>query len=435
MGDPLVESTDGGDGTGDAGPVRGLPRREPPTAYLRRVRHARDDPRPLYRRSGDMWVAVAVGLLLGLTLVPLFVEEALGFASRLGTVLSLFYLLGAVGLGLRMGSRGFVVAAALVASLYLLTAWTHFVGLDDLYVIGLVVSFAVFVLAGILLVFLVEEGIHDIHRELLSRVRTRAGFAIPGLLALMIAVGLPFWTFHGGPNLPTLWIGSLVSVSLLGGWGFFRLFNDVNAPVLRGLHTLVVGGMAGCALVDGVSYLEEGASLLPSVVAYLALVATWFHVAYTAIQQAHLVVRGGDAAPWLAVVFSASFALLAHLQGLVAEGGGRGAVEALLDRRVSYLIAGVWLGLGFFLARAVWGVLALLRDARDVGGRSRVAAGRAARLAEELISTEQRLGQTAYRIYRGVERAIPGRHVEPRPPGWEFDAESEAGVPRRMDRD
>ena len=369
--------------------------------------------------------------MLALLAVAPFTCTALGQAStvchgsieaseRLGPLLALMYLVSSIGLWAGMGQRAFLVGGVAVLALYALTAWTRLAfSLHDLYVLALLVGFLVYALAGFYLVFVLEEMVYDAHRLLQPRGTSWA--LTPFLVVTAVAGGLPPLRTATGVAMPALWTASLVAFAVLGSYWFVRIFNRLpDGPVLRELHLFVIGGLAAALIIDLVGLVPQGAPLLPSALAYLVLVGTWVYVTYTTLQRTHFLLRGRNAQPWFAILLGASFAVLSHVQ-LQFRIGRTDAFTPLLDQRLAWLVAGLWIGLSFFAARSLWRLFRHLRDDRRLGARIRIAAGRLARVAEAVLTTEERMGRAVLRIMYGVEEALPGRR---RPvQGWELDLE------------
>lgn len=397
---------------------RGAPdRTDAPT--MERRRRAGRDPAAFRRQGTRNWAWGGIAALAATAFLPLLLPGTAVLTDRLVPALSLVFLLAAGGFWLGMGGRALPVAFAMVAAVYALTAWTRFAfEMDDFFVLAVMTSFLVFALAGFNLVFVLEEVVYDTHR--LLHLRSRAWLALPTATVVAMAVGLPFLSTLGWPRLPALWVTSLVATGVLGGWWLVRAFNVLpETRILRELHLLTFGTLAASLLADLVGLLDETEGLLPSLLAYVALLATWFYVSYTTLQRTHFLMPGANARPWLAILLSASFAILAHAQTRFRVGGGQ-AVLDLMDQRIAYLLMGIWLGIGFYVVQGVWRLLRTLRDA-PLGGRSRIVAGRLARVAEEALGTERRLETAAYRLYRGVDAALPGMRRPPRRPGWDLD--------------
>ncbi len=389
---------------------------------LRRLKLAGRNPAPFRGKRTRGWFAAGVTALTVLALLPFAAPELSSVTERLATLLSLIFLMASVGLWLNMGSRSFVVASTFVVVLYALTFWTHLaLQVQDFFVIALVVSFAIFILAGFNLVFVLEEIVYDTH--VLLHLRWRGWLAAPSIYVLALTIGLPMWARRGGPELPVLWSAAAVCTLLLASWWFLRLFNRLDdRRILPELHLFVVGALAAAALADGITYLQALRGILPSLVAYLALIGTWVYASYTTLQRTHFLLRGDNAYPWVAILLGASFAILAHAQVLF-QAGGSGAVADLVHLRMDYLIAGVWLGIAFYVLRGLWRILRFLRSQAGLGARSRRVAGQAAQVAEGLLGTERLVEEGVTAFFRSLDQLLPGTQRPPRHIGWELDPE------------
>lgn len=369
-----------------------------------------------FSRKGTAPYVIAGIVLLGVTiLVPYFAPRFATLTDRLATLAALGFLLAAPGLVFRMGRRAFAVAFVLVLGLYALTAWTGFAfGIEDLFVIALITSFAIFTLAGFNLVFVIEEMVFDLHR--LFHPRNRAWLALPTAIVFALAIGLPWWRLHGGPALVYLWIASFASSVLLAGWWSVRLLRPRGSgEVLRSLHLLAFTVIAATGLADGVVYLKAGEALLPSIVAYVALLGTWVYVSYTTLQRTHFLLRGRDAMPWISLMLSASFAIVAHAQSQVSF-EGKSALQSLVGLRVNYMIIGVWIGLAFYGGHSVWVALRAITRTRRLGPRTRAVANQASRVVGGVVTTERLVESVAYRAYERLDRVIPGTSQPPTQP-------------------
>jgi hypothetical protein len=375
---------------------------------------------PFRGRAAARIMVVGI-VLLALTIAgPVWRPGLSAAAERVATLAALVFLLAAPGLAMRMGRRAFVVSAAVVAVLYAASA-TAALGLEvpvlpvqegDLFVVALLLSFAIFALAGFNLVFVLEEMVYDAHR--LMHPRGRAWLAAPLGLCLLLAAGLPLWRAHGGPDLPALWAASVGGTALLSAWWLVRAFGAWRGSraILRELHLFVVSVLTATLLADGISYLKEAAEFVPALVAYLVMVGTWVYVSYTTLQRTHFLLRARDPLPWVSLLLAASFAIAAHLQMLFRLQGVI-AVEDLVGQRVGWMVAGVWVGIGFYSVRALWRGLHLVRADRDAPGPARSAAGKAAKVAKGVLATERLAADATYRLYQELDKLLPGT---PRPP-------------------
>jgi hypothetical protein len=390
--------------------------------FLARLRRAGHNPAGFHPRHTSFWLVAGIVLLAVAILLPFVAPRLAPLSQRTATLASLVFLVATPGLVMGMGRRAFLVAAVLVLVLYGLTAWNGIAfHLEDLFVLAVVTSFAIFALAGFNLVFVLEEMVYDAHR--LLHLRSRAWLALPTLLALALALLLPAWEAHGGLHLPALWVASvLVSAAMLGWWAV-RALEPIphHAAVVREMHLLVLGALAATGLADAVHYLQEASGLVPSLVAYVALLGTWVYVSYTTLQRTHFLLRGTNALPWVAILLSASFAIVAHAQTMFLAQGSN-AVEHLVGQRVTYMVIGVWTGIGFYAARGAWSLLTGVAVSRK--GAVRAVAKEGARVASGVLATERLVEAATYQFFKGMDRLIPGSHRPPAPvrgAGWEDD--------------
>lgn len=412
---------------GDAGatplPSQPAPSPTPPSArpaqepFLRRLRRAGRDPNAFHARART-WLVLGVVALAVLAFLPIVAPRWSGITERIATLLSLVFLMASIGLWLGMRGRAFAVAAVFVASLYGLTSWTRLAfPLQDFFVVALLVSFALFALAGFNLVFVLEEVLYDAHVRI--HLAGRAWAALPTALAMALVIGLPLWRDYGGPAMPALWIASVAGSVLLLAWWFMAWAKGFEGTaVLRELHLFVLGALAATALADGVHALDTVEwlpALVPSLLAYAVLIGTWVYVSYTTLQRTHFLLRADNWRPWMSILLGASFAILAHAQVLVAKGGTK-AVADLADLRITWVVAGVWLGIAFYVLRGMHRIFRFVRETRGVGARSAKVAGTAERVAGGLLGTERVLHGAAAAVFHGLDTVIPGHH-KPAEPG------------------
>ncbi len=369
------------------------------------------------------WLGLVLALLVATTFVPVIWPASQEWFQRATPLLSMFFFLAAIGHWLRMRSRAFVVAGALTGLFYALTAWTPIaVGYEDFFIVALVSSFLIFALAGFNLIFVLEELVYDAQR--VAHFRHPAWRFGPTLLVLALAWLLPV-VERMGPSFRTTWIVAVADLVLLGSWWFLRAFNPIKeGPVLKELHLLVMSSLLMAALIDITGATVDAPRASYSFIPFFILVGTWLYVTYTTLQRTHFLLGGNNAVPWLLIMLSASFALVQHSLLHFRVEGTLG-VQVILTQRLAYLVAGLGIGMAVYVVEAVWRVLRSLRDERGLGPKARIVAGRFARLAENLFSVEKRLLQgTAYQVYAGMDRLLPGQHVAPRHRGWELDAET-----------
>lgn len=390
--------------------------------FLRRLRRLGHNEAGFHAPKIQTWFKLGVAAVAMLAVLPFISPQLSGTTERLATLASLVFLVAALGLWLGLGGRAFLVAVTLVAVVYGLTSWAVFAfPLDDFFVVGLLASFAVFALAGFNLVFVLEEMVYDADARL--HLHSRAWAALPTVLTTTLAIGLPTWSRHGGPDLPVLWIAAVVSSAMLLIWWFMMLVNHLQGrAVLRELHLFAIGSLLAAAAAQSIAVLHDLPSFIPSLAAYLLLIGTWVYASYTTLQRTHFLLRGEDAGPWVAILLGASLAIVAHAQVLFAAQGTE-AVVALADRRLSYLVGGVWLGIAFYVLRSFGRILAFVRDTRGLGAGGRRVAGRAAELAGTLEGTERLLAGAAEGVLRGIDQVLPGQGAPPRKrSGWELDS-------------
>jgi hypothetical protein len=389
--------------------------------FLRRLRKAGHDPNVLRNRART-WLWTGACSLVVLALLPILAPQWSVLTERVCTLLSLIFLMAAIGLWFGMRGRAFVVATVFVLSLYLLTSWTRLAfPLQDFFVVAVLVSFAVFALAGFNLVFIVEEMVYDAHVRI--HVRGRGWATIPTFAVVGFAIGLPIWRDYGGPSLPALWTASIFCAVLLLAWWFLAWANGLQGTlVLRELHVFVIGALGATALADGVRALNSldtatiAASLVPSLLAYLVLIGTWVYTSYTTLQRTHFLLRGDNWRPWVAILLGASFAILAHAQVLV-ETNGTSAVADLVDLRIAYVVAGVWIGIAFYAARGLNRVFRFVLETRGLDDRSARIAKGAEKVAGGLMGGERLVGGAAAAVFRGLDTVVPGGHRPSRSEG------------------
>ncbi|HUR24887.1 MAG TPA: hypothetical protein VM327_02605 [Candidatus Thermoplasmatota archaeon] len=407
--------------------------------FLRRLRRAGRDPASFKGGEARSWFFAGVAALAVLAVVPVVAPGWSTLTERVATLLSLVFLMASVGLWLGMRGRAFLVAGAFVALLYALTFWTRLAfDLQDFFVLAVLVSFGVFSLAGFNLVFVLEEVVYDAHRSI--HLKSRAWELAPTALCMSVTLGLPAWRLYGGPSLPALWTAAVAGSLLLLFWWTVAWANGIrSALVLQELHLFAVGALGATALADGLHALEAAAdlpSLVPSLIAYLALIGTWVYASYTTLQRTHFLLRGENWRPWLSILLGASFAILAHSQVLVARDGSRGVAD-LVDLRVTWLVAGVWLGIAFYAARGFDRIFRFVQATGGLDRRSQAIAHGAERVAGGLVGTERALGGAAVAVFRRLDTVLPGASQLPPPnpvPGDDARAPLAAAPGERDDR-
>ncbi len=393
---------------------------------LKRIRRLGQPTAPFRKGGLGPWLVVSIGLLATTILVPFVAPKWAGLDERIATLAALTFLLAAPGLAMRMGRRAVWIAASVVAVLYGLSAWGGLaLHLEDLFLVAVLVSFGIFLLAGLNLVLVLEEMVYDIHR-LLVHPRNRAWMGAPFLLVAALSLGLPWWEAHGGPGFPVLYTAAVACSLLLGLWWLVRGAYRIGGEdaIVRELHLLAFSVLAAAGLAEAIGYLQRAESLVPSVVAYLSLIGTWVYVNYTTLQRAHFILKAQDAGPWVAILLSASFAIVAHANALF-RAEGTVAVQDLLGRRVTYMILGIAAGVVFLVARGLWrGFTAMTQESRLPAG-SRRAAAQAGKVAGSLLATEQKVEQATLLVFKAIDRVLPGERSPPQrhPRPWELDGE------------
>ncbi|HJQ93091.1 MAG TPA: hypothetical protein VJ874_02270, partial [Candidatus Thermoplasmatota archaeon] len=358
--------------------------------FLRRLRRAGRNPATFKAGRARTWFYAGVAALAVLAAIPVFAPAWSTVTERVATLLSLVFLMASIGLWLGMRGRAFFVAGAFVLFLYALTFWTRLAfDLQDFFVLAVLVSFGVFALAGFNLVFVLEEVVFDAHRSI--HLKSRAWEFVPTVLCMAITLGLPVWRMNGGPSLTALWTAAVAGSLLLLFWWTVAWANRIRSPLVpQELHLFVVGALAATALADGFHALAAATdlpSLVPSLIAYVALIGTWVYASYTTLQRTHFLLKGENWRPWLSILLGASFAILAHSQILVAESGSRGVAD-LVDLRVTWLVAGVWLGIAFYGARGLDRIFRFVEATGGLDRRSRAVAHGAERVAGGIVDTE-----------------------------------------------
>jgi len=396
--------------------------------FLARLRRAGANPAAFRHRSLFVWAALGIGALAVLVLLPYIDERAAPFTERLATLGALLFLFAAPALWMGLGKRSFLIAGTVVMALYGVTGWTGaLLNQGDLFVAAGILGFAVFGLAGFNLVFVLEEVVYDAHRFLPQRLKTRAWVAVPTACVLLLALGLPWLEARGGPHLTALWVASLSCSALLAAWWMFTAFNRIAAAptILRELHLFVVGILLASLLADSIPYLVGAEALIPGLLAYAALLGTWVYVSYTTLQRTHFLLRGRNAAPWVAILLAATYAIVAHAQAIPAT-NETALVQELFQNRMEYMIGGIALGILFYVGRSVWRGLRLLGRSSALSPRGRAVADQAARVADGMLVTERRVGAATLGFYRALDDVLPGSREGPgRPlgpkPAWELD--------------
>lgn len=419
------------------------------TPFLARLRRAGANPSP-FRRRGlvalAMWGIAALALLAA---VPYLYPRAAPFTERLAALGAMLFVIAAPGLWMGLGRRSFLVAGVLTLAIYGITGWTGAaLHQGDLYVPAVFLGLAIFGLAGFNLVFVLEEVVYDAHRHLPARVKSKAWVAVPSLACAGLAAGIPYlvkqpwWVATVGSPLTALWLASLLCTALMAAWWLFALANHVESgpAIVRELHLFVTGILLAALTADSIPPLVAAESLIPGLVAYAALLATWVYVSYTTLQRTHFLLRGRNAAPWVSILLAASYAIVAQAQALKADSNETQAVQELFRLRMEFMVAGMGVGIAFYVGRSMWRGLRLLQRSGILTPRGKRVAGGAARVAEGLILTERKVGRATLGLYRALDEVLPGHVVTtpptpplppapPAPPkGWELDEGSHAVV-------
>lgn len=388
------------------------PRPRVPTAgvgelpVVRKLRARRDGKKPFQQPHVLPWVLGGLASLGVLVALGFLLPERSDVVIIASTTLALFFLLFALGLVANLGRRAAVVAVVATGLLYAVTAWTPLVGVKSALVLALLVAFVVFALAGFNVLFVVEEVLFDIHRQL--HIRGTFWNAVPTLVLIGVTP-LVYWLLPlVGLRWPTLQIGMpLVLLLLLIAWIVRWRVGPHALELVHEAHFLSIGIIVGAGLADIVAMLHQVEGIIPSIVAYLSIIVTWVFVSYTTLQRAQYFLRAGDVLPWMALLFASAFAVLAHVHFLYGTAGAPG-LAAVQDVRVNYLVFGVWLGLLFFVVRGVWRFFRFVRDEKRLGSRARSTAGRFARVMEEAMHSSNRLERIGGRVLYGLDRVIPG---------------------------
>lgn len=396
---------------------------------VRRLRGDKKGPQGFIQPHILRWVILGVASLSTLVILAFLEPELSNIIVHASTALALFFLLFALGLVVGLGRRAPVVATVVTGLLYGLTAWTPLVGVRPVFVLGVLVAFFIFALAGFNVLFVVEEVLFDIHRNL--HIRGTWWNAIPTFIILG-TTPLVYWLLPElGLRWPTLKIAMPFVVLLLAVAWIARLQAGPHAiKLVQEAHFLSIGTITGAGLADIVTMLGEVEGIIPSIIAYLTIIVTWLFVSFNTLQRAQYFLRGADVLPWMALLFASAFAVLAHVQFLYGTAGAPG-LAAVSEVRIWYLVFGVWVGLAFFVIRGTWRFVRFVRDEKKLGPRTRRTAGRFARIMEELLGSSSRAKRATGRVLQTVDRGIPGSRTKSN----EARAERKAESKQRRDRD
>ncbi|MGB1697332.1 MAG: hypothetical protein ACPHK8_02920 [Thermoplasmatota archaeon] len=376
-------------------------RREP---VMRRIRADRRATSPLRDPLQRSILMAGLALLIALASLPFTQVQWSLPAERIATIASLFFLVAAGGQVFGLKGRSFIIAFFVVGALYGLTSLGQFVfEFEDFFVIAVLVSFLIFVMAGFYLTLLLEDGIAWVQ----DRVSPEEpqGSLVVFLLATILMGTLPalgaFWIWF-----KWLWVTSLIGVVILGAWWAVHVKRNLHPdPVMRDLDLLVAGTLAAVGLAEVVSRIREESHFVPSVLAYVALLGTWLYLSYVTVRRTQALLKHNDPGPWLSILFAAAFSIIAHAERRFRIDVDY-ATDSLLGLRVAYLLAGIWIGIAFFAIRASWTTLQHVRDTAKLGTKGRKLARAAARVTEELLEAEQRIDDAAESFFTGLDRGM-----------------------------
>lgn len=381
--------------------------REP---VMRRIRVDRRATSPLRDPVQRNILLAGLVLLIILGSFPfLKVDWSVG-AERVATIASLFFLLAAGGQAFGLGARSFLVSAVGVSLLYIFTAWTwFFFEFEDFFLIAVLVSFLVFVMAGFYLVLLLEDGVAWM-QDRVSPDRPRGSLVVfliaAGLMGVLPTIGAY------GIWLKWVWVTSVIGVVILGSWWIVHIKRRLHPdPVMRDLDLLVLGSIAAVGLAELISRIREETHLLPGIVAYVSLLATWIYLSYVTVRRTQALLKHNDPGPWLSILFAAAFSIIAHAERRFRFDADY-AADSLLGQRVLYLLIGIWLGVGFFATRASWTALKHVRDTKGLSPKGRKMARAAARVTEEILETEDRIDEAAGSLFRKIDDVFGRRKTK-----------------------
>lgn len=375
----------------------------PTFARLRRRGH---EPGPFGGKRAWPWLILGGGILVAMAILTAVWPGGGDLIERVATLLSLYFFVVTFGSWAGLGSRSLWVAAFAVALLYGLSAATRIVDVHDLFVVSLIVGLLLFVLAGFSLLFVLEEVIYDAHR--LIGARSAWWGVVPVATAVGLAIAVPILDAAFGWRPGAVWVVAIAATALLALVWVVRGVTGAGPALTREADLLVAGALAGAALADAVGLMQGTTGFLPSIIAYAALIGTWIYVSLTTLQRAQYFLRGRDVVPWIALLLSSGFAVLAHVHSLYRSTGGA-VFPDLVNVRVGYLRIGVWLGLGFFVLRGLWRILLYVRDDSHIATPARRVAGSLARVTEEVLVSERRVERAAVKAFGAFEKMVPGQ--------------------------
>lgn len=377
-----------------------------------RLQRRGHDPRRFADRRAWPWLALGGGALVATIVLTVLWPAGGPVLERAATLLALYFFVVAIGAWAGLGVRSVWVGAVAVGLLYLASFATRLVDVHDIFLLSLILGLFMFVLAGFNLLFVLEEVIYDAHR--LMRLGSPWWGAVPAAATLGLVAGIPLAEAAFGLHAPTLHAAAIGAVILLAVVWSVRFATSSSIAIVREADLLVAGLLAGAGLADLVSLLRGTTGLVPSIVAYAAIVGTWLYVSFTTLQRAQYFMRATDVVPWTAVLLSSGFAVLAHVHAQYRASGAL-AFPDLVNVRVGYLLVGLWIGLAFFLLRGLWRILVFLRDEGNLGTGARRIAGSLARLTEEVLTSEQRAERATRRALGALDRIVPGHRPAARP--------------------
>lgn len=380
--------------------------REP---VMRRIRADQRASSP-FRDPGQRTFLIFGGLLLAfLTSLPFWADQWTIGAERMATLASLFFLVAAGGQAFGLKARSFLVSFLVVAFLYVATAWTWFVfDLEDFFILAVIVSFLIFIMAGFYITLLLEDGVAWVQDRVSpeepqgSAVMLLTSAVMMGVLPALGAYVI--W-------LKWLWIASVVGVAILGSWWLVHIKKNLHPdPVMHDLDLLIAGILAAVGLAEVVTRFREQAAL-PGILAYGALLLTWFYLSYMTVRRTQVLIKHRDPGPWISILFAAAFSVVAHALRRFRFDAAY-AADSLLGQRIVYLEAGIWIGITYFALRSSWTALKHIRDNTNMSPKSRRFARAAARVTEEILEVEQKMDKGTSRFFHGVDEAIGRRKTK-----------------------
>lgn len=322
------------------------------------------------RRHAWGGMALAVVLILLSLLGPGFAAVA----GRLAYLGSMGALIACFGFLMGRGNRAYIASGVGVALLYALSNLGLLFGVSDIYFLVLLSSLILYLIAGINLLFVVESLLYDIHRA--AHGHTAATLLIPiGVLLILASLLVPLGDL--GYSLGTVKaVLPLVAFLLLLAAGLALRYRHRFHAIHQEIHLLITGLIVGAAIADAISFLPRTSGLLPGLLGYFILLATWFLVGFRMLHKAQMVLPRTEGRAWAMLLTAALLAVVGHSQERFAHAGQAG-VESLTTVRIIYLGVGVWIGLFYFGVRGCIRLFRLLK----VSGAVRDAKGRGAYVA------------------------------------------------------